>query len=118
METIQNTEDNFFQRLAAEDQFADLPGRSAPASLKSKTYSALLNRQEESGPLLSVSRIKPNRGLCVFENLVEIVPLAEELGSFNFCSLCHARLLAEKMENAPIYWRNCPYAGFQTRNAE
>ena len=125
METIRNTEDNFFQWLAAEDQSADLPSRtapatpkSAPATLKSKTYSALMNRQEESGPLLSVSRTKPTHGLCVFENLVEISPLSAKLGSFNFCSLCHARLLAEKMENAPIHWRNCPYAGCQTRNAE
>ena len=125
METIRNTEDNFFQWLAAEDQSADLPSRSAPATLKSapatlksKTYSALMNRQEESGPLLSVSRTKPTRGLCVFENLVEVSPLSAKLGSFNFCSFCHARLLAEKMENAPIHWRNCPYAGFQTRNAE
>ena len=115
METIRNTGDNFFQWLAAEDQSADLPGRSAPASLKSKTYSALLNRQEESGPLLNVSRTKPARGLCVFENLVEISPLAAKMGSFNFCSLCHARLLAERMEKAPIYWPGCPYVGFQNR---
>ena len=86
----------------------------APSSLKANIYSALVRRQQESGPLLSLSETKlAARGLCVFEKLVQILPVGEEAKSFNCCSVCHARVLAETMENAPIYWGHCPYAGFQ-----
>jgi hypothetical protein len=27
--------------------------------------------------------------------------------------VCHARVLAEPIANAPIYWRHCPYDEFQ-----
>lgn len=111
----QSSEEGFFDNLVAALEEAE-PSLVAPSRLKSKVYSALVLRQTESGPLLSISETKANaRRLCVFENLVEIAPVNEKVKSLNFCRACHARILAEKLENAPIYWRSCPYVGFQNR---
>jgi hypothetical protein len=81
----------------------------APARLKARTYSALIRRQEESGRLLSLSE---THGLCVFENLWEKLPLGDAAKRFNCCSVCHARILGERLEPAPIYWHECPYVAF------
>jgi hypothetical protein len=82
----------------------------APARLKAKVYSALLREQAKTGPLMSLRASKSGgRALCVFEELVCIAPLGESAKSRNICRVCHARLLAESMENAPIYWSGCPY---------
>ncbi len=88
----------------------------APSRLKSRIYSALLERQRNDGPLLSLPQVKSRgRKLCVFEELVQIAPLAEAAKQPNFCRVCHARILAENIENAPVYWHGCPYAQFQNR---
>ena len=88
----------------------------APSRLKSRIYSALLDRQQQEGPLLSLSRVKAEGGkLCVFEELVQISPLGEKAKQPNLCRFCHARVLAETIENAPVYWPGCPYARFQNR---
>ena len=111
----QSSEETFFDELVTAIEEAEISS-VAPSRLKAKVYSTLVRRQTESGPLLSISETKANaRGLCVFENLVEIVPLNEQVKSLNFCRVCHARILAEKVENAPIYWHSCPYVGFQNR---
>jgi hypothetical protein len=103
------SDDSFFEQLAGS---ADLQsGPAAPGRLKSKIYTALLRRQQVTGSLMSLS--ETSSGLCVFEKLVEISPLNEKAKSLNFCAVCHARLLAERIEGAPIYWANCPYARFQ-----
>ncbi len=103
-----------FDELAAQLE-ADAPAELAtPSRLKSSLYSALVRRQEESGRLASLLASKADgRGLCVFEELVRIAPVGETARSFNCCRLCHARVLAETLENAPIYWEHCPYVGFQ-----
>ena len=103
-----------FENLAFQME-ADAPAELAtPSRLKSRLYSALIRRQEESGPLASLTATKAaGRGLCVFEELVQISPLGEKGKSFNTCRLCHARVLAETLENAPIHWEHCPYVGFQ-----
>lgn len=108
----QNLEqESFFEDLASE-----IPVLPAPAKLKSRIYSALLLEQVESGPLLSLSECKTGgRALCVFESLVQIAPVGQTIESINYCRICHARVLAERFENAPIYWPGCPYAGFQNR---
>jgi DNA-directed RNA polymerase specialized sigma24 family protein len=31
------------------------------------------------------------------------------------CRVCHARVLAEHVEEAPIFWKHCPCADFQRR---
>jgi hypothetical protein len=88
----------------------------APSRLKSRIYSALLERQSNDGPLLSLSAVKARgRRLCVFEELVQIVPVSESAKKRNLCRVCHARVLAENIENAPVYWPGCPYAQFQNR---
>ena len=84
--------------------------------LKSKIYSALVERQSQDGPLLSLCATKDSgRELCVFEALVQIAPVGESLKRLNFCHICHARVLGERIENAPVYWPGCPYAQFQHR---
>lgn len=88
----------------------------APSRLKSRIYSRLMLEEAAAGPLRSVSEThKDCRGLCVFEHLVRIAPVAESAKSKNFCRVCHARLAGEHIENAPIYWPNCPYVQFQNR---
>ena len=88
----------------------------APSRLKSRIYSALIERQQSDGPLLSLSEVKARgRRLCVFEELVQIAPVGESAKQPNLCRVCHARVLAEKIENAPVYWPGCPYAQFQNR---
>jgi hypothetical protein len=105
--------ERFFEWLAQETEAAEaVPCQQAPARLKSRTYSALVRLQASSGPLLSLSEPHQSR-LCVFEQLVKIAPAGETVKSLNPCSVCHARILAERMEHAPIYWRNCPYVDFQ-----
>jgi len=104
------TDDLWFERLAADREPAAIP---APARLKSKVYSAVLSRLAESGPLEDLLRTKQAGGhLCVFENALTIVPIGADLRSRNPCRVCHARVLAERMEDAPIFWPGCPYAEF------
>ena len=88
----------------------------ASSRLKSIIYSKLVMAQAESGPLRSLTTTKAEgRKLCVFEELVQITPVPEPVKTKNPCRVCHARLLAEKLERAPIYWPHCPYADFQKR---
>jgi hypothetical protein len=86
----------------------------APSDLKAKVYSALMRRQAETGPLSSLTESKTQgHPLCVFERLVEIAPVGGPAKSLNICRVCHARVLAEHFENAPIYWDGCPYVQFK-----
>ena len=104
-------DDSAFETLASSTV-----AEGAPPSLKSRIYSALVARQAQSGPLLGLQTVKAGgRGLCVFEELVRIAPIGGEMKSVNYCRICHARLLAEHMNPAPIYWSHCPYVGFQGR---
>jgi hypothetical protein len=83
---------------------------AAASRLRAKVYSALILRQRETGPLMSLTETKAcGHKLCVFEELVRIAPMGERAKSLNICRVCHARVLAEHMENAPIYWSGCPY---------
>ncbi len=88
----------------------------ASTRLKSKIYSALIARQSREGSLLDLGAMKDSgRKLCVFEELVRIAPVGESVKSLNFCHVCHARVLGERIENAPVFWPGCPYAQFQDR---
>lgn len=111
-------------KLDGEKWFEELARQSgeggqdlqAPSRLKARTYSALIARQQESGELLDVSATKAEgRDLCVFEEFVEIAPVGQKVKSMYYCRVCHARVLAENVENAPIWWPHCPYARFQNR---
>jgi hypothetical protein len=94
----------------------DSAAQPAPSRLKSRIYSRLVKDQAADGPLLSLSETKASgNGLCVFEELVQIAPVGEQMKTTNYCRVCHARLLAEHLEHAPIYWPHCPYVRFQNR---
>ncbi len=98
------------------ETFGSASEERAPSRLKARTYSALIRAQQETGALPSLTQSEAaGHGLCVFEKLVQIAPIPEMAKTPFFCSRCHARILAEHMENAPIYWPNCPYAAFQKR---
>ncbi|MEZ5352919.1 MAG: hypothetical protein R2762_09815 [Bryobacteraceae bacterium] len=90
---------------------------SAPAAssrLRARLLTAMLRKQAETGPLLSLAESKARGGaLCVFEELVVIAPVGESNRCKNPCNVCHARVLAERMEPAPIWWPGCPYADYQ-----
>ena len=84
----------------------------ASSRLKSRILSKLIDAQQEEGPLriLSESRDSGEK-LCVFEHAVALLP-SEDLQSRNPCAVCHARILGEQVERAPIYWPGCPYARY------
>lgn len=92
------------------------PRECAPSRVKARIYSALIREQQETGPLQSLSETQAaGRGLCIFEQLVQIAPVGEKAKSPFFCWTCHARILAENLEKAPIFWGHCPYVAFQKR---
>ena len=101
-------DEQFLARIADEVELIE--PEVAPARFKARVYSALIMRQAETGSLMSLTETNA-RGhkLCVFEQLVQIAPLGERAKSLNICRVCHARVLAEHIENAPIYWSGCPY---------
>ena len=106
-------DDELFLRLARETETATAGGR-APSRVKAKTYSALVRRQQQSGPLLNLAQTRrAGHGLCVFESLWEQMPLGASAKCFNCCSICHARVLGEKVEPPPIFWGHCPYVAFK-----
>jgi len=101
-------DEQFMEWIADEVELTE--SLAAPARLKAKVYSALMQRQAATGPLMSLTETKAcGHELCVFEELVRIAPVGEKAKSLNICRVCHARVLAEHMENAPIYWSGCPY---------
>lgn len=86
----------------------------APSSLKARLYSRLIRKQQETGPLASLEQtVSVGHDICVFEKLVQIAPVNEKAKSPFFCEVCHARILAEHFDHAPIYWRGCPYVKFK-----
>jgi len=92
------------------------PQRRAPSRLKSRIYSNLIRKMEEEGPLEGLDKTKAaGRDLCVFEELVRITPVGETAQGWHYCKVCHARVLGERVEGAPIYWGHCPYVIFQNR---
>ena len=106
-------EEQPFAQLAQQADHPDEGPTAAPARLKSRIYSSLIRRQQESGPLASLTGTRTaGEQLCVFEDLWTILPIGETMKCRNLCSICHARVLAERMEKAPIHWPGCPYADF------
>ncbi|MSV34766.1 MAG: hypothetical protein EXQ47_04110 [Bryobacterales bacterium] len=80
--------------------------------LQSRIFSKLIQLEQEQGALrvLSESRAAGER-LCIFETVVAALP-SDDLQSRNPCAVCHARILGERVEQAPIFWPGCPYAKF------
>jgi hypothetical protein len=105
------SDDLWFERLAAA--VGDDTRERAPARLKSKIYSALLTRLAEDGPLFDLKDTKNTCGqLCVFERMLTVAPRASGISAMNPCRVCHARVLGESMDHAPIFWQGCPYSDF------
>jgi hypothetical protein len=110
----QEADEQQFERLAEMAGNSDPGFSAAPARLKARIYSTLVKRQQESGPLRSLTETKAAGGrLCVFEHAWTITVIGERAKRLNLCRVCHARLLAQRMEKAPIYWSGCPYVDFQ-----
>jgi hypothetical protein len=87
----------------------------APSSLKARLYSALIHKQQQTGPLASLdASVEAGHGICVFEKLVQIAPVGEQAKMPFFCQVCHARVLAEHFNNPVIFWSQCPYVKFKT----
>jgi hypothetical protein len=105
------TDDVWFEQLA-EATRDETPDR-APAKLKSKIYSTLVSRMAERGSLLDLAGTRSAGGhLCVFETALAVLPVGAAARTMNPCRICHARVLGERMEKAPIFWPGCPYAEF------
>ena len=103
--------DEWFERLAAVVE-PDTRER-ASATLKSKIYSTLVKEMAADGPLLDLTTTRDAGGrLCVFENLLTVLPRGSGIPAANPCRVCHARLLGERVDHAPIFWPGCPYAKF------
>lgn len=100
--------------IALPSAAAEQDAAHATPTLKSRIYSRLVEDQAATGPLLSLTATKASgRALCIFEDLVQIAPIGEALKRKNCCRVCHARVLAERVDGAPIYWLHCPYVRFQ-----
>jgi hypothetical protein len=105
-------DDEFMEKIADVVELTE--SEQMPARLKARLYSALVQQQAQTGPLMSLSEASAGgHQLCVFEQLVRIAPVGEKAKSLNICRVCHARVLAENVENAPIYWSGCPYVEFK-----
>ncbi len=111
------TADRWMGELAGASARDDRAER-APARVKARIYSALVRRLAATGPLMTLGTSKAcGAGLCVFEEAVTWLG-SDRLESMNPCSVCHARVLGERMEDAPIFWPNCPYSAFHKRSRE
>ena len=110
---VPESPDLFFEELA---EATDAIPVAAPSRLKSLIYSSLVQTAQQEAPLCTLSESKEHGGgLCVFEEIVRIAPVGEAPERVNWCRICHARVLGERVENAPIYWPHCPYVRFQNR---
>jgi len=104
-------DDRLFEVLAWQPD-EEGPER-APSRLKANLYTSLVQKQQESGRLRTLGETRScGQDLCIFEDLWERLTTAEGAQSFNCCSVCHARVLAEHFERPPIYWGHCPYVAF------
>ncbi len=106
-------DDRWMSKMAEQASAAEMP---ASSRFKATLYSRLVEEQAHSTGLAPLSQSRANGfGLCVFEKLVQISPLGASVETRNPCRVCHARVLAERVERAPIYWPHCPYVRFQNR---
>ena len=98
--------ERILRTLAERD---DLSVAASPR-LKSRLYSLLVRKLQETSALRSLSESKEaGYQLCQWEKFMTAVP---GVGHVNHCHLCHARVLAERLEHVPLPWTGCPYARF------
>jgi hypothetical protein len=105
-------DDEFMEKIADAVDLSE--AERVPTRLKARLYSALVQEQAQTGPLMSLTETNAyGHELCVFEQLVRIAPVGERAKSLNICRVCHARALAEHLDKPPIYWSGCPYVEFK-----
>jgi hypothetical protein len=105
------SDDLWFERLA--EATGHVKKERAPATLKSRVYSTLVARMARSGSLLDLQETKrAGSRLCVFEHALTLLPTRAGVQSMNPCRICHARVLGEHLDHAPIFWPGCPYSEF------
>ena len=105
-------DDRWFKQLAEATGVEHDPPR-ASAKLKSRLYSALTTNMAAGGRLLSLSASQAEgQSLCIFEQALVLAPVGDDMKSRNPCRVCHARILGERLEWAPIFWPGCPYSDF------
>jgi hypothetical protein len=46
------------------------------------------------------------------EHALTILPIGAGVGSMNPCRICHARVLGDHLQHAPIFSPGCPYSEF------
>jgi hypothetical protein len=110
-------DEGWLQQVAAATSAEADPSARAPARLKARIYSTLVEQMAQTGPLLTLQATKAaGNELCVFEAALAAVSVGDRLGSMNPCRVCHARVLAERLDNAPIFWPGCPYAAFHRQS--
>ena len=103
--------DNLQHVLLAAESAADAAPRVS-SRLQSRIFSKLVELEQEQGPLRTLSQSQSaGAKLCIFGAAVAALP-PEDLQSRNPCSVCHARVLGERVERAPIYWPGCAYSNF------
>lgn len=96
--------------LAAAAHAGETPQISS--KLKSRIFSQIVKLEQAEGPLRILSENQAlGDSLCIFEQIVAVLP-SRDLQSRNPCRVCHARIAAEQVENALIFWPGCPYAKF------
>jgi hypothetical protein len=89
----------WFERLA--ELTGDVTPERVPARLTSKTYSALWPEWPNRGRCsISQQRKKPAHGCASSSTPLTVLPLGYDVRSMNPCRVCHARVLAERMEQA------------------
>jgi hypothetical protein len=93
------------------EEVAEAP-QQASSVLKSRLLSKLILLEQAEGPLRVLSETRDaGEQLCVFEHAVALLP-SDRLQEKNPCAVCHARVLGERVENAPIFWPGCPYSRY------
>ncbi len=117
-------DDTFFERLAAGSDPSGFSPETAPVALKDKLFTSLVSRQQDDGAFDTLAArtaaepVPPSLKSRIYSALVARQAASGPLLSLpavNCCRVCHARVLAEHMDSAPIYWPRCPYVGFQNR---
>jgi hypothetical protein len=85
----------------------------APARLTSRVYSSVAMAMARSRPLLDLTEsLTAGERLCIFERSLTVLPVGTAARCMNPCRVCHARVLGERLEHAPIFWPGCPYSEF------
>lgn len=86
---------------------------TAPASLRSRIYSAVIREAEKSAPLRPVSESEEaGYAICAWERMTRHLPGGE---TRNHCKICHARVVAETFDSVSMPWQGCPYHKLHSR---